>query len=174
MRELITYTRAKHQFLASSRQLRGKRSRTSRSPSPERIDPILNLTPDTCLAHGRRSAVHLGLMPGLVSPAMSVSNRGGVGADAGGSIRDPGEPVAIKICSLQSIRGPPPPAHPCVNPVLGRSIDRGQCIEERLLCEGELFDSLAESCLVRHPRLRRSPCTVTPAHPTPIAPTLPP
>ena len=134
VREMICYTRAKYRFLTRVRQQRPrKRFKPSRSPSPERIDPVLDLTPDTCLAHGRRSAVHLGLTPGFISPAISAS----AGA------RDPGEPVAIKICSVESIRGPAPPPHPCLNPVLGRNTEQGLCIEERVLCDGELFDTLA-------------------------------
>ena len=157
MREMIGYARTKHRFLASVRRQRARKRKTSsRSPSPQRIDPVLDLTPDTCLAHGRRSAVHLGLTPGFISPAIAHRNDGTApdlpradgGTDPPPAARDPGAPVAMKICSMESIRGPAPPSHPCLNPVLGRSTEQGLCVEERVLCDGELFSVWhAGSCL---------------------------
>jgi CheY-like chemotaxis protein len=146
---LVSYVKAKCHFLRDRRHMCGTHGR-SRSPSPlrERCDPIVRLTPDTCLAHGRRSAVHFGLMPALDAPHHAEDPpQPSPMSDAGPPV-PLGTPVAIKVCNLQSIRGPPPPRHQALNCVLGRKVEEGRLFEIRELCDGELFDALAESSTV--------------------------
>ena len=109
--EMLTYATEKRRFLSDLR---------SRPPTPQ-AGPSFRIIDSTenALAHGRRTAVHLGARAILATP------------------------VVIKPMPLEAVRGNPPPAHPHVNRVLERVIEHDRCFELRELCNGgEFFDVL--------------------------------
>ena len=130
--DLLTYTMRKRRFLIKRRS---RRSKNSRSPSVERDanDPVLNMSPDTVLAYGRRSVLYMGLAG--VSPTASpprddamdtsgTSPARGEGQGASGeSKRQGGTPLAIKVSQMTAVRGPPPPYHKHVNKVYKRLVE---------------------------------------------------